>query len=374
MSKSNKVSLPLLLLSVSFLITSCVSPMLSTPDAEQWELDEEKQAQRIEYVKMLINEQIRLAKISHRIAIKALPLCNEKEALMTGALLFDWDLTTDEWLDVANDAIGINMHIPGIEVLYVIPGSAAEKAGLEVGDRIISVNEWKLPSSKGAFKKFTKKLRQYHQEKTTHINLMIQREADFLTVKLTPSIGCNFPVVLLESEDINAFTDGETIMLNRGLVRFARNDKEIAMVITHEMAHILAGHIDAKRKNAASGASIGLVFDILAAAANINTHGNFSRLGAQIGSMAYSIEFEREADYIGAYILAQAGYDIADMQSFWRYLGSIDPESMEYGTTHPSSTERAVNIKKIVNEIKQKKAMGQPLIPHLSSYRSQKNN
>jgi Zn-dependent protease with chaperone function len=277
--------------------------------------------------------------------------------------MFDWDLTSDEWIDVANEALGINLHTPGIEVLFVLPGSPADMAGLRPGDRVIRLGEWRVPSKRGAFTEFYQKLRSLSAKKASSIDLRIQREARFVDVTLYPVAGCDFPIVLREDESMGAFSDGEKVMINRGMLRFTRNDDELAMVITHEVAHNVLDHIDIKRKNALQGATVGVVVDILLAAATGFRTDAFQQVGASIGALAYSKDFEMEADYYSAYLMALAGFDISGIPAYWRYLGSVDQKQLEYNLTHPTSVERSVNMRKTVEEIEHKRRAGHPLRP-----------
>lgn len=347
----------------TLLLFACVGPTMRSPDFTDLELAEEKSAQRVEYVRQLIQEQDRIARVAYRLSVGTLALCQGDETLVTGAYMFDWDLTSDEWVDIANQALGINLHTPGIEVLFVIPGSPADEAGLRPGDRIIRLNEWRVPSKRGAFTEFYRRLRLLNAARASSIDLRIQREAKFVDVTLYPVEGCDYPVVLLEDESMNAFSDGEKIMINRGMLRLTRNDDELATIITHEMAHNILDHIDAKRKNMAQGAAVGVVVDILLAGATGIRTDVFQHVGANIGVLAYSKDFEREADYYSAYLMAQADFDVSMMPAFWRYMGSIDQDPMKYTATHPTSVERSLNMRKTVEEIERKIAAGQPRLP-----------
>lgn len=349
----------------TLLLIACAGPTIRSPDFSDLELAEEKSRQRVEYVRLLIQEQERIAQVAYRLSVGTVALCRGEETLVTGAYMFDWDLTSDEWIDVANEALGINLHTPGIEVLFVLPGSPADTAGIRPGDRIIRLDEWRVPSKRGAFMEFYKKLRSLSSENASSINLRIQREARFVDVTLYPIVGCDFPIVLREDESMGAFSDGEKVMINRGMLRFTRNDDELAMVITHEMAHNVLDHIDTKRKNAVQGAAVGVVVDILLAAATGVRTDTFQQVGANIGALAYSKDFEREADYYSAYLMAQAGFDVSEIPTFWRYLGSVDQKLLEYNFTHPTSVERSVNMRKTVDEIERKQRAGLSLQPDL---------
>lgn len=355
----------LLIALVALLLVACVGPTIHSPDFSDLELAEEKNKQRVDYVRLLIQEQERIAQVAYHLSVGTVTLCKGEETLVTGAYMFDWDLTSDEWIDVANEALGINLHTPGIEVLFILPGSPADIAGLRPGDRIIRLGEWRVPSKRGAFTELYGRLKSLNTEKSSSIDLRIQREARFVDVTLYPVIGCDFPIVLREDESIGAFSDGEKVMINRGMLRFARNDDELAMIITHEVAHNVLDHIDIKRKNALQGAAVGVVVDILLAAATGVRTDVFQQVGTNIGALAYSKDFEIEADDYSAYLMAQAGFDISGIPTYWRYLGSVDQEQLQYSLTHPTSVERSINMRKTVDEIERKRSAGHPLQPNI---------
>jgi len=347
------------------LLSACTGPTIRGPDFTDLELAEEKNMQRVEYVRLLIQEQKRVAQIAYRLSTRTLKLCRGDETLVTGAYMFDWDLTSDEWVDVANQALGINLHTPGIEVLFIIPDSPADIAGLYPGDRIIKLGDWRVPSKRGAFTEFFRKLQALNTQNVSSIDLLIRRGARFVDITVYPIKGCDYPVILREDESLGAFTDGEKVMINRGLLRFVRSDDELAIVITHEMAHNVLNHVDIKRKNALQGATFGVIVDILLAASTGVRTNTFEQVGANIGALAYSKEFEKEADYYSAYLMEQAGFDVSRIPVFWRYIGSINQKQMKYNHTHPTSTERSVNIRKIVDEIEEKRRAGNPLLPDI---------
>ncbi len=91
--------------------------------------------------------------------------------------------------------------------------------------------------------------------------------------------------------------------------------------------------------------------------------GAFSNIAGQ----AYSQEFESEADYVGIYITELAGYEIREAAYFWRKMGIKHPGSIEKNHTasHPSSPERFVSIEETIEEINQKKSIGEELMPNI---------
>ena len=106
-------------------------------------------------------------------------------------------------------------------------------------------------------------------------------------------------------------------------------------------------------------ASDGYLTSLAAAGAGVNTRGTFGSLGAQM----YSQDFEREADYVGMYILANSGIEREGVANFWRRMSIENPRSISYASTHPSSSERWVNIEAVNKEIDKKILESEPLLP-----------
>lgn len=92
-------------------------------------------------------------------------------------------------------------------------------------------------------------------------------------------------------EIVNASANGKLVFIAAGKMRFANNDAELATMIAHELAHNTMRHIQKQQTNQTAGAAAGLVLDILAAVAGVNTQGAFSRAGSNIAGRSYSQEF-----------------------------------------------------------------------------------
>jgi predicted Zn-dependent protease len=68
------------------------------------------------------------------------------------------------------------------------------------------------------------------------------------TINITPVQACDFAVHLAPDDVKNAYADGENIVVYKGMMDFFKNDEEIALVFSHELAHNSMKHIDAKKK------------------------------------------------------------------------------------------------------------------------------
>jgi predicted Zn-dependent protease len=83
----------------------------------------------------------------------------------------------------------------------------------------------------------------------------------------------------------------------------------------------------------------------------------------QAGARAFSVAFEREADYVGAYYAARAGYDLTGSEEIWRTFSLENPDSIRVTTDHPITPVRFVQMKKVIDEIEIKKRHNLPLVP-----------
>jgi predicted Zn-dependent protease len=93
----------------------------------------------------------------------------------------------------------------------------------------------------------------------------------------------------------------------------------------------------------------------------INTRGTFTRGGGR----SYTQDFEAEADTVGLYMMARAGFDIESAPEFWRRIAASYPESIKdsLSALHPPSPYRSVLLKKTIAEIEEKQAAGEALVP-----------
>lgn len=179
------------------------------------------------------------------------------------------------------------------------------------------------------------------------------------------SAPCNFDIALAKEGGLNAYADGEKVVMFPEMVAFTANDTELALVVAHELAHNIMRHPDAQKQNVALGGVLGTLVDQLAQSQGINTGGMAGKLGAQGAVLRYSSGFEREADYVALYILARAGYDVSEAPQFWRRMSAQNPDSIYVGTTHPTNPDRYITLQKTINEIEGKQRAGAPLIPQI---------
>jgi predicted Zn-dependent protease len=197
------------------------------------------------------------------------------------------------------------------------------------------------------------------------IQVLVRRNGSDEMHSVTPVITCAIPIQLITDSALNAFTSGDKIVVHSSLLRIARTDAQLAMIVGHELAHANLGHLDKQRANQVLGWASGAVIDVGIMLGGISTGGAFTREFSRAGQRAFSVAFEREADYVGAYYAARAGYDLAGAEEFWRAFSLENPDSIRGATTHPVTPVRFVQIQKVIAEIADKLRRNAPLIPEL---------
>jgi hypothetical protein len=150
-------------------------------------------------------------------------------------------------------------------------------------------------------------------------------------------------------KDINAFAlPGGPMFVNRGMIEAASTEGEVAGVMAHELAHVLLRHGTANATKQ-QGFQIGAIAGAIAGAVIGGNLGQVVSQGSQFGLgtwlMKYSREYEKQADILGAQIMARAGYDPRDLAHMFETIqkqgGGGGPQFL---SDHPSPGNRTQYI------------------------------
>lgn len=155
---------------------------------------------------------------------------------------------------------------------------------------------------------------------------------------------------LVNDNTVNAWCmPGGKIVFYTGILPIANGETGVAAIMGHEVAHALANH-GQQRMSAA------YVQQGLAVAGNVaiqdeksrNAFNQYYGIGSQVGVMLpFSRNHETEADKIGLYLMAIAGYNPAEAAELWKRMkansggGQAQPEML---STHPSNDSRIANL------------------------------
>lgn len=361
MCKTKCVAHRLLLSFCLIFLFSCVGPTTRRAPVDDEMAREEAHRQRLIALETMMENRIRLFDLSRTILLESLPLCEDTRP-DAGWILLNRFMFPEDFRAALLEGLNVDEHLT---VVHLAPGSPAKRGGVQPGDKIIRISGTRIPATKEAPRVYAELWSDLDASGPIPVTLL--RGEKEMSVDLNPETVCGFQVFLAMNDDINAFADGRNVVIMQGMMRFADADRELALVITHELAHNVMGHVDAQRKNTMAGGFLGLIVDIAAAAAGVNTQGAFSDIGYRAGAMRYSQEFEYEADYVGLYMMALSGFEIENAADFWRKMATAHPGSIKsnHASTHPATAQRFVALENTVKEIKTKQSKGLPLAPEL---------
>ncbi|HCY64790.1 MAG TPA: peptidase M48 [Oxalobacteraceae bacterium] len=296
--------------------------------------------------------QNRIDRVAAPLLVNNAALCKAHARKLLGFSAKNKYSYSPDLADVVQQTFGYGERL---QVASVLAGSGAERVGVLRGDILIAAEDKEIPPGEDAERQAAAVLAPLVRGRSL-IKLTVERKdiRTSLVVPLTQS--CGFSIDLGNADHVNAYADGRRIVITRGLLDFARSDQELAYVIAREMAHNILGHTAKQRMSATMG---GIIDNLIRFTPDLDT------MTGRSGITPYPAELDAEADRLGLYLAARAGYDIHNAAAFWRGLAERYPVSVANGYTaiHPSSETRLAAIEKTATEIRAKKAAKRALTP-----------
>jgi predicted Zn-dependent protease len=179
---------------------------------------------------------------------------------------------------------------------------------------------------------------------------MLEKTVDKL-VAASEKPDLRYDVTILNSPAVNAFAlpNGQ-LYVTRGLIALANDNSELASVLAHEMAHVIARHAAIREDQARQAALVNRVATDLLSDPQL---GALALAKSKIALANFSRAQEFEADGIGVGIAARAGYDPYGAERFLLSMGAnshqrvqraqIDPRAPDFLSSHPATPERVSN-------------------------------
>lgn len=220
----------------------------------------------------------RVARISRRLRVANAPLC--------AVTRDDIGLSTHELTDYPRALRPLALHFMALEdngrfIRSIVPGSPADQARLRPGEEIVS--GWPIQSGK----------------------TLVIGDGDAVTpIRIAPERACVAPAFVINSDRMNASTDGREIELSTALVQQVGDDAALALIIAHEMAHVLRGYTP-----------------------------DISR---------WTAELQADADALT--LMRNAGYNVRATVAAWETGIDAHRDSQAMSTTHPPLRIRLRNL------------------------------
>ena len=170
-----------------------------------------------------------------------------------------------------------------------------------------------------------------------------------------PQLSYRFKIV--DASVVNAFAaPGGYVYFSRGILAALNSEAELAGIMGHEIGHIAARH-SAKQYTQAQLAQVGLGVGSVFIDSPVLSE--LVQLGAGMLFLRFSRDNEREADDLGVEYASKAGYDSAQLASFFETLERMNPGSDRSGlpgwfSTHPSPQDRVQVVRVRAKEWQEK--------------------
>ena len=162
---------------------------------------------------------------------------------------------------------------------------------------------------------------------------------------------------LVDDKAVNAWCmPGGKIVVYTGILPIAKGETGLAAIMGHEVAHALANHGQQRMSAAYLQQGVAIAGNIaIKDEQSRNAFNQYYGIGSQVGVMLpFSRSHETEADKIGLYIMAIAGYNPDEAAELWKRMsaqssGQAPPELL---STHPSNDSRIANLTSLAPKAK----------------------
>jgi predicted Zn-dependent protease len=168
----------------------------------------------------------------------------------------------------------------------------------------------------------------------------------------------NWTVTVLNDDTVMnaAATKGNFVFIWTGMLKSVNADGELAAVLGHEIAHVLARHVEPDPAEQMNQALAGVAGAAVGAVLTAEGYGAASDIGGSIASESikgaivnpYSQKLELEADHIGMFIMADAGYNPELAVRFWERSAAEGEGGLAFFSTHPSSGRRLESLRRLL--------------------------
>jgi len=235
-----------------------------------------------------------------------------------------------------------------IGVEGVVAGGPAARAGVRADDSIVAIDGRAQPGlssrTDGPADRDAAEAQFAGAAPTAAVVLSVLRDGLRRELSVTPVAGCRSRFEILLGSGLGAGADGAIVQIGERFFQ-GYDDQAIAVIVAHELAHNILRH---RARLDAAKVDDGLL-------AELGRNGRLIR------------QTEDEADQLGVYLLANAGYDPMAAPKFWREKGRDIDGGLFRSRTHASSKARAAVLEPIASEIAATRT--RPIVPAILATR-----
>jgi len=367
----------------AFLVAVCVTGCATSGTRPPPATPETVRAAQLEQQEVLITrdlrQQRRVDDVGHTLLAVATPYCTGAVASGTGVRFANLNSFPSTYEDAAR-AVGFS---DTVVIVSVARGSAAARAGIEVGDRVVGVNDGTAPRGPNAASQLARaitargpaapRLTLHHGDTTFLIDASARNRAHTLRsaasdthVTVPADTLCGYNLIASRKDEVNAWADGSNVTVTSAMLRFVVDNDELAAVLAHEIAHNALGHVQAQQQTTIDG-SFGAIVDTSAAVRAMNARGETGKRPLDVGSMVFSQVQERDADDVAMYLLARAGRPVGEVTNLWRHVAQHNPSNVKYVGMHPTTKARLARLERAERDMPAKIARGERPTPAVTT-------
>lgn len=300
----------------------------------------------------LLQRQERVYRVAAPLIIKNAVLCRTQARPLLGFTAKNQYSYSPELAVAARQSLGLDERL---QVMQILDGSGAMRAGLKRGDILQTIQDLNIPTGPQAEPETARMLSPILKN-LSELTITVVRQNQPITVNVPLTLACAFAIDVGNTQHVNAYADGRRILLTRGLLDWLSTDEDVAVIIAREIAHNVLQHA----KQLQQMATLSIVIDNLLLFKPDQVAANSSN-----GIKITPEKMDQEADRLALFMLARAGYDTANFTRVMQKLVQAPnaSQAITYQTLHPWTDGRQSAIQTTIKEIRQKQLAKKALVP-----------
>ena len=315
-------------LSFCLLILGCAPQSTNTVDSfslSKYEIEEQ--------LIQKISTDKRIKSLGHKFNSSFLDKCSQKKKYIGISLISEKEIkrqlgsTNSNFMsfgELVKKNIEAYENIVGsldsLKVVYTLPNSPADTAGIKKGDKVIKVNGNRVATNINFFNAIDK-------DKNKDNLLTIERDGAILEFKIPKKITCDFNYESFSSleKKIVFFRSGNTLFLSNTLINYLKNDDELMIIFANEFSHYINGHPSIKSDIVSLKNSV-LFSDMWKPFGGFIFSGGKTALGfMEKVKFRYTKDQEGFADFSSIKLTKILGYNADKAKLFWERLVKEKP-------------------------------------------------
>jgi hypothetical protein len=348
----------LFLLPAALLFTACATTGVAPPTPQpQPRVPEDRPVAAAptpeeNVVRDLIAAQDRLYRVAGPLLTNNAELCKSYARNLLGFTAKTRHSYSPEYAAAAQKVTGLGDRL---QVMGVLAGSGAQRAGVQRGDVLLSVENQALPEGENAERQAATILAPLVTRRSA-VQMRVLRNNAPVTLDVPLTFACGFGIELGNTDNVNAYSDGYRVLITRGMLNFTRSDDELAYVMARELAHNILAHPSRRKLSA----TLGGIIDNLT-----RVRPDMSTMTGLAGVKPVPQDMDATADRLALYILARANHNLDQVIPFWQRMAAQYPPTMlnAYTAGHPATAYRVAAMERTLKDIRAKQAAKRPLLP-----------